>query len=243
MDDTARTALVTGAGAGIGRGTALHLARRGWRVAALDRDARTVESLVGEVGEILPLVADVSDEGDVRRAVTEVSGWSPELHLLVNNAGIADPLSGPVEALSLDAWNDWIGTNLTGAFLMVKHCVPLLRAGEGAIVNVSSTRAQQSEPDCEAYAASKGGLSALTHALAVSLGPAIRVNAVAPGWIDTTGETLRPEDHAQHPAGRVGQPDDVAAAIRWLADEAAGFVTGQVLTVDGGMTRKMIYRE
>ena len=96
-----------------------------------------------------------------------------------------------------------------------------------------------SEPQSEAYAATKGGLLALTHALAVSLGPEIRANAIAPGWIDTSGSDLREADHAQHPAGRVGCPGDIAEAVLYLAD--AGFVTGETLVIDGGMTRKMIY--
>ena len=103
-----------------------------------------------------------------------------------------------------------------------------------------STRAFMSEPDTEAYAASKGAMVALTHAMAISLGPKIRVNAVAPGWI-SDGRGLSEEDNAQHPVGRVGRPDDIAGAVLYLAE--AGFVTGQVLTVDGGMTKKMIYAE
>ena len=122
---------------------------------------------------------------------------------------------------------------------MTRSAVPLM--GEGAsIINMASTRAFMSEPQTEAYAASKGGLVALTHALAVSLGPKIRVNAIAPGWISDDDE-LRPVDHEQHPAGRVGRPQDVADAVLYLA--SAGFMTGQVLVLDGGMTRKMIYAE
>lgn len=119
------------------------------------------------------------------------------------------------------------------------------------MVNIASTRAFMSEPGSEAYGASKGGLLALTHALAVSLGPlGIRVNAVSPGWIETSewkagGKAkppeLRPADHDQHPAGRVGRPEDVAAACLYLCSARAGFVTGTNVTVDGGMTRKMIY--
>lgn len=121
----------------------------------------------------------------------------------------------------------------------LRSAVPLM--GEGAsIVNMVSTRAFMSEPETEAYAASKGGLVALTHALAVSLGPKIRVNAIAPGWV--TDETdLRKKDHAQHPVGRVGRPKDIADGVLYLA--GAGFMTGQVLVLDGGMTRKMIYEE
>jgi NAD(P)-dependent dehydrogenase (short-subunit alcohol dehydrogenase family) len=143
-----------------------------------------------------------------------------------------------------------MATNLTGPFLCSKHAIPLLRCVNGTIVNIASTRALQSEPHTEAYSASKGGVVALTHALAVSLGPEIRVNCVSPGWIAVEEwrkkATRKPialtvNDHAQHPAGRVGRPEDVAAMVAWLISAQAGFVTGQNFVVDGGMTRKMIY--
>jgi NAD(P)-dependent dehydrogenase (short-subunit alcohol dehydrogenase family) len=153
----------------------------------------------------------------------------------------------PLKALSLAEWNAVLATNLTSAFLFARAAEDLLRArsgaSSGAIVTIASTRARQSEPDTESYSASKGGLVALTHALAISLGPAVRVNTVSPGWIDVRGEALRPEDHAQHPAGRVGTPQDVAAMVAWLLGPESGFVTGAEFTVDGGMTRKMIYIE
>ena len=122
---------------------------------------------------------------------------------------------------------------------MARECVPGLRAARGCIINMASTRAFQSEPDTYGYAAAKGGLVGLTHALAVGLGPDIRANAIAPGWINSAGEALSEAAHAQHPAGRVGEMRDIVQAVAYLA--GASFVTGQVLTVDGGMTRKMIY--
>lgn len=176
------------------------------------------------------------DETSVSDAFAAL-GWDA-IDLLVNNAGIAGPATGPVETLALADWRRMIDTHLTGAFLMTRAAVPRLRDG-GSIVNIASTRAFMSEPETEAYAAAKGGLVALTHALAVSLGPRLRVNAIAPGWVTT--ESLRPEDHAQHPAGRAGRPDDIADAVLYLSQ--AGFVTGQTLVIDGGMTRKMIYEE
>jgi NAD(P)-dependent dehydrogenase (short-subunit alcohol dehydrogenase family) len=228
-------ALVTGGANGIGRGIVRHLLGQGWGVAALDRDAEGLRAL-DDHDALLRIEADVGDEASVAQAVAGIG----RLDLLVSNAGLAGPVSGPVHALSLADWNAWIGTNLTGTFLMAKHCVPLLRAAKGAIVCLSSTRARMSEPDCEAYAASKGGIEALTQALAISLGPDIRVNGIAPGWIDDGDpDHLREIDHAQHPAGRVGRPGDVARAVVYLAE--AGFTTGQILTLDGGMTRKMIY--
>jgi NAD(P)-dependent dehydrogenase (short-subunit alcohol dehydrogenase family) len=136
-----------------------------------------------------------------------------------------------------------IGTNLTATFLLVRAAEGLLRAAKGAIVTIASTRAHMSEPNTESYSASKGGIVALTHALAVSLGPDIRANVVSPGWIDVRDEDLRPQDHAQHPAGRVGRPGDVAGMVAWLLGPESGFVTGAEFVVDGGMTRKMIYEE
>ncbi|MCP1366861.1 SDR family oxidoreductase, partial [Halomonas sp. BBD48] len=120
------------------------------------------------------------------------------------------------------------------------------------IINMASTRALQSEPHCEAYAAAKGGLLAMTHALAISLGPEVRVNAICPGWIETgpwqkSDQRSSPEhraiDRDQHPVGRIGEPEDIAAAVAFLAGDEAGFITGQEFVIDGGMTRKMIYAE
>ncbi len=166
---------------------------------------------------------------------------------LVCNAGIM--IRKPLLALSLAEWNRVIAVNLSGPFLLARAAAPLLSAGDrgpgggvaGSIVTIGSTRAHMSEPDTESYAASKGGLLALTHALSVSLGPAIRVNCISPGWIDVSGETLRPLDHAQHPAGRVGRVEDVAALAAWLLGDESGFVTGAEFVTDGGMTRRMLY--
>jgi NAD(P)-dependent dehydrogenase (short-subunit alcohol dehydrogenase family) len=154
--------------------------------------------------------------------------------------------------LELDQWQRRIDVNLTGAFLIAKHTVPHLRQRRGSIVNIASTRALQSEPNSEAYAASKGGLLALTHALAVSLGPDVRANSISPGWIDVTAwqadapsepQPLSAADHEQHPSGRVGKPEDVAAMVAYLVSPDARFVTGQNFVIDGGMTRKMIYED
>jgi NAD(P)-dependent dehydrogenase (short-subunit alcohol dehydrogenase family) len=192
----------------------------------------------------------VASERDVRRAVSGCVRWGKRLDGVVNNAGIADPEIGPIEDVSLATWRKFIDVNLTGAFLVTKAAVPHLRRTSGAIVNISSTRAQQSEPETEAYAATKGGILALTHALAISLGPKIRVNAISPGWIATDEMAPRDKrrapklsrtDHAQHPVGRVGRPDDVAGLCAWLLSSEAGFVTGENVVIDGGMTRKMIY--
>jgi len=249
----ARHAAVTGGAQGIGRAAAERLLAEGWRVAALDLDRDALGELAGAHpgDDLLALPCDVAEEADVAAAFARIDAWTAEagLALLFNNAGIAGPETGPVEDLPLAEWRRRVDASLTGTFLCTRAAVPLLRRAEGAaIVNMASTRAFQSEPDCEAYAAAKGGIVALTHALAVSLGPAIRVNAVAPGWIETrdwkAGETPGTATHddaekAQHPAGRVGRPEDVAEAVLHLA--GAGFTTGQTLVIDGGMSRRMIY--
>lgn len=243
-----RVALVTGAARGIGLGIAAWLIAEGWQVVLTDVDRVRGAKVAKVLGDNAWFVGmDVADEVQVATCVAEVLGQFGRLDALVCNAAIANPHNTTLESLSLQHWNRVIAVNLSGPMLLAKHCAPYLRAHCGAIVNLTSTRTGQSEPDTEAYAASKGGLLALTHALAMSLGPEIRVNAVSPGWIDARdpsqrrAEPLSEADHAQHPAGRVGTVEDVAAAVSWLLSKNAGFVTGQEFVVDGGMTRKMIY--
>jgi NAD(P)-dependent dehydrogenase (short-subunit alcohol dehydrogenase family) len=244
-----KVALVTGGAQGIGKGIATLLAASGYRVAAADSDAEAGRDL--DIPEVSFVPCDVSREASVKHCIATVRRRFGRLDALVNNAGLANPAGGPLEKLSLAEWNRRIAVNLTGVFLMTKHAAPHLRAARGAVVNIASTRALQSEPGTEAYAASKGGVVALTHAMAMSLGPDVRVNCVSPGWIDVSGEwkkrsarkplKLRRADHAQHPAGRVGRPEDVAELVAYLISDAAAFVTGQNFVIDGGMTKKMIY--
>jgi hypothetical protein len=180
-----------------------------------------------------------NDEAAVIAAVAGLREREGRLDALVSNAGYG--IRKPLGALTLAEWNAVLATNLTATFLLARAAEDLLRAAHGAIVTIASTRARMSEPDTFPYTASKGGLVALTHALAVSLGPEVRANCILPGWIDTRGESLSAADHAQHPAGRVGTPQDVAALVAWLVGPESGFVTGAEFVVDGGMTRKMIY--
>jgi NAD(P)-dependent dehydrogenase (short-subunit alcohol dehydrogenase family) len=225
-----KVALVTGGAQGIGRGIALALTGLGWQVAVAD---------VRRSSDFFFVRTDVSREAAARACVRAVAQRFGRLDALVNNAGIADPHTGPVEKLDLREWNRRLGTNLTGPFLMAKHAAPHLRRARGAVVNIASTRALQSEPESEAYAATKGGLLAFSHALAMSLGPEVRVNCVSPGWI--AHQAVGRKDHAQHPVGRVGRDEDIAALVAYLLSDAAGFITGQNFVVDGGMTKKMIY--
>ncbi|WP_145143341.1 SDR family oxidoreductase [Pseudomonas duriflava] len=250
MLTSSKVALVTGAVRGIGLGITAWLITEGWQVILADRDRARGSRVAEALGERAWFVElDVSNESQVEAVVAEVVGQFGRLDLLVNNAGLSDPYNEPIERLSLKHWNQILAVNLTGAMLMAKHCAPYLRVNRGAIVNIASTRAHQSEPSTEAYVASKGGLVALTHALATSLGPDVRVNVVSPGWIDSRDpweqevEPLAERDHAQHLVGRVGLVEDVAALVAWLASEDSGFATGQEFTLDGGMTRKMIYQD
>jgi NAD(P)-dependent dehydrogenase (short-subunit alcohol dehydrogenase family) len=225
-----KVALVTGGAQGIGRGIARALSGLGWQVAVAD---------LRRSSDFFFVRTDVSREAAARACVRAVAKHFGRLDALVNNAGIADPHSGPLEKLDLREWNRRLGTNLTGPFLMAKHAAPHLRRARGAVVNIASTRALQSEPDSEAYAAAKGGLVAFSHALAMSLGPEVRVNCVSPGWI--AHQAAGRKDHAQHPVGRVGRDEDIAALVAYLLSDGAGFVTGQNFVIDGGMTKKMIY--
>lgn len=250
-----KTVIVTGGAQGIGRGMVEHFLGEGYRVVIADVDQEAGEELVHYLKapeRIAFFPTDVRSEDSVQRCVGETIAWFGAIDGVVNNAGIANPGRTPIAELSLAAWENMLGTNLTGAFLMVKHAAPFLVRRQGSIVNIASTRALQSEPHTEPYSASKGGLVALTHALAVSLSHNVRVNCILPGWIDVSRYKKRSaqceihlsqEDHLQHPAGRVGMPKDVAALAAFLLSDDAAFITGQAFVVDGGMTKKMMYVE
>ena len=244
-----RYAVVTGGAKGIGLGIARALATSGWQVAALDIDTEAIAAI--DTDGVLPILCDTSDEKAVAQAFAEITAaFGDQIHLLVNNAGLADPDSGPLEDLTLDGFRKWQNSHVTSAFLCTRTAIPALRRATGSIVNIASTRATQSEQNGEAYAAAKGALLGFTQSCAVSLGPQIRVNALLPGWIEVGA--LRPggqpaqlseNDHAQHPVGRVGSADDIAATVAFLASDGAGFITGQHFAVDGGMQRRMRYDE
>ena len=247
--------IVTGGAQGIGKGIVRYLLEEGAGVVIADIDREAGREFVSEFKNSKNLFfirTDVSNEKSVAACIRKTLTKFHKLDALVNNAGIADPGHRPIEETTLADWQRVIQTNLTGCFLTAKHAAPHLRRTRGAIVNVASTRALQSEPHTEAYSASKGGVVALTHALALSLGPDIRVNCISPGWINVKewkkkkmrGDSmLRDIDHCQHPAGRVGNPDDIAAMVAYLISKKAAFITGQNFIIDGGMTRKMIYAD
>jgi NAD(P)-dependent dehydrogenase (short-subunit alcohol dehydrogenase family) len=236
-------ALVTGAAHGIGLAIAKQLLSEGWSVAAFDVPKSGLARAFAKSDDVLLIEGDVANPTGVERAVAKTLKTFGRLDGLVSNAGIMK--RKPIGKLSFADWRRVIDVNLTAAFLFARAAEKPLRKAKGAIVTIASTRALMSEPNTEAYSATKGGLVALTHALSMSLGPDVRVNCISPGWIETGDYAkLRKKDHDQHPAGRVGKPADIAEMAAFLLDgKKSGFVTGANFVVDGGMTRKMIYSE
>jgi NAD(P)-dependent dehydrogenase (short-subunit alcohol dehydrogenase family) len=242
--------IVTGGAQGIGKIVSLELLKNGYAVSVFEIDEQAAEEFKAEIqsDKIEFFITDVSDNKSVQDSILTSVQKTGNISGLINNAAIH--ANKPLTELTFEEWNRVIGVNLSGAFLCAKYAVPHLKKTKGSIINLCSTRAFQSEPDTEAYSASKGGIFALTHSLAISLGPEIRVNSISPGWIDVSGirkiseakpylQTLA--DKAQHPAGRVGTAKDISNLILFLLNPENSFVTGQNFTVDGGMTRKMIY--
>lgn len=241
---------VTGAARGIGKSIALAYAQRNAKVVLVDvnkEEGLAIEQQMRKAGHQATFIkADIGDPEEVRSLFAKINQDHHKIDVLINNAGISKLFVSPLE-LDVSEWDRILNTNLRGVFLCAKEAALLMKQSKSAgnIINIASTRAFMSEPGCEAYAASKGGIIALTHALALSLSAyKITVNAISPGWIMTGNyDQLREIDHAQHPAGRVGKPEDIARACLFLSHPENDFITGENLVIDGGMTRKMIYAE
>lgn len=254
-----RTIAITGGGAGIGRGIAWHFARLGYGVSIIEPDKQAgkeaLEVMQAAGAKAVFTHGDVSKPADVTRwlAATKAKLGTPDA--LVNNAGIM--VRKDVLKLSIAEFDKVIATNLRGTFICSQAAAKMMAASSnkkegrgGCIINIASTRAFMSEADTEGYTASKGGIAALTHGMAISLAKhRIRVNCISPGWIETAdwqkASKAKPPKHSkadkdQHPVGRVGVPDDIAKACQFLT-ESADFMTGQNIILDGGMSVKMIY--
>jgi len=243
-----RVAVITGAGRGIGKVVAKTFAAKGFVCVVVDINAENGEKTVSEIdksgGSAFFVQTDVSSVVDIEKLMQFVLQRFGRIDVLVNNAGLSEFYN----PLLIDemTWDRVIDTNLKSVFFCSREAAKVMKEnGGGSIVNIASTRAIMSEPNSEAYAASKGGILALTHALAASFSDYhISVNTILPGWIENGDySALREVDHRQHFSGRVGKPEDIARACLFLADSENDFITGTQLVVDGGMTRKMIYEE
>ena len=220
-----KVAVVTGGAKGIGKAIAEEFRRQGARVCVID---------------LLPndyFVGDVGDQAVLERFARKVIGDYGHVDCLVNNA---PPLMRGIDECSYEQFNDALRVGVAAPFYLTKLFAPHFAPG-GAVVNISSSRDRMSQPQTESYTAAKGGISALTHALAVSLAGRVRVNSISPGWIDTDYTVYQGSDALQQPAGRVGNPMDIAHMVLYLCSDKAGFITGENICIDGGMTRQMIY--
>lgn len=182
-------------------------------------------------------VGDIADKDVLEKFVDKVISDYGHVDYLINNAA---PQMCGIENGSYDAFEYALKVGVTAPFYLSKLLLPYFNKGAG-IVNISSSRDRMSQPQTESYTAAKGGIAALTHAMAVSLSGKVRVNSVSPGWIDNYNSGYKGADSAQHPAGRVGVPEDIANMVLYLCSDMAGFITGENICVDGGMTRNMIY--
>lgn len=248
-----KIAIVTGGAMGIGRAAAIALAREGATVAVADIDdaagAATVEDIQRAGGEAFFQHTDVGVTDDVARLVAATLQRYGRLHILCNNVGVA--IAGSVTEITEDDWNRVLNLNLTSVWRGMKHAIPaMIASGGGSVINLSSVQSLLGFPGWAGYAASKGGINALTQQAAVEYAPqGIRVNALAPGTImtpmnerifQTTPDPQRLIDtwNNMHPLGRFGQPDEVAAAVVFLASDESSFITGECLRIDGGMAIK-----
>ena len=240
-----RRVFVTGAGHGIGRAIVEAFVEAGDKVAFCDIDTKRGEEVAQITGARF-FAVDVCDKTALENTVQQLLDEWGDLDIIVNNVGIGG--FEPITETSIENFERVINTNLRSAFI-TSRLLAIHRQKMGAtnlygrIVNICSTRYLQSETGSEAYAASKGGIWSLTHALAVSLAPYhITVNCIAPGWISVNeDEVIRPEDNAFHLSGRVGKAEDIAHTCLFLCDAKSDFINGQCITADGGVTKKMIY--
>jgi meso-butanediol dehydrogenase/(S,S)-butanediol dehydrogenase/diacetyl reductase len=246
-----KVCIVTGGGSGIGRASALLFAREGARLAVADKRLPAAEAVAAECiregAQALPVEVDVARSADVQRMVAATVAAFGRLDVLVNNAGYG--IAGSVVETDEQAWDDLMAVNVRGVFLCCKHAIPAMRAnGGGAIVNTASVVAAVGIRDRAAYCASKGAVAALTRAVAIDhVGDGIRCNAVAPGTVDTPyfdrilktsadPAAVRKKLETRQLLGRLGTPEEIAAAILFLAGDESRFATGTILTIDGGMT-------
>ncbi len=220
-----KVAIVTGGARGIGKCIAEQFLAQGAHVYVIDK----------ENGE--HFVGDISNKDTLESFAAEILSKHEKIDYIINNAL---PLMKGIDECTYEEFQYALSVGVTAPFYLVKLMKPHLAEG-ASIVNISSSRDRMSQPQTESYTAAKGGIAALTHSLAVSLAGKARVNSISPGWIDTTGTVYEGPDATQQPAGRVGNPMDIANMVTFLCSEKAGFITGENICIDGGMTKQMIY--
>ncbi|MCP8615991.1 SDR family NAD(P)-dependent oxidoreductase [Salirhabdus salicampi] len=241
------TVIITGGANGIGKGLAYTYANKQATVILIDIDKQNGMKVANELRTVHDRIffyeCDIRNPNDIEATVHSILGEVDVPTILINNAGISAFQN--LFDVTVEQWDNVINTNLRSVFLWSQKMAHIWKDLQikGRIVNIASTRAYMSEKDSEAYAATKGGIVALTHSLAMSLSPYyIRVNSISPGWIETNQyDKLRDIDHEQHPSRRVGKPSDIGKSCLYLTDVQNDFVNGEDIVVDGGMTRKMIY--
>ncbi len=233
MDFSNKTVIITGGAKGIGRCMVEEFRKAGAKVAVIDLDR-------SEPACDLYFCGDIAREEDLKSFADLVIKNFKKVDCLINNACLSR--KGILSGCSYEDFNYVLRVGISAPYYLTSLLLPYF--GEGAaIVNISSTRAFMSQGDTESYTAAKGGITALTHALALSLAGRVRVNSIAPGWIDTTESEWSEEDHKQHPVGRIGKPMDIARMAMYLCSDDSSFITGENITVDGGMTKQMIYHK
>ena len=225
MGESNKVAVVTGGAQGIGKAIADSFREQGVIVHVIDK----------QPGDWF--TGDVSDKETLEKFASYVAERSGHVDYLVNNAL---PLMKGIDECSYEEFQYALSVGVTAPFYLTKLLMPFFADG-ASIVNISSSRDRMSQPQTESYTAAKGAIAALTHALSVSLAGKVRVNSISPGWIDTTGSEISGPDAVQQPAGRVGRPEDIASMVMFLCSDKAGFITGENICIDGGMTRQMIY--
>ncbi len=237
-----KVVVITGGAQGIGKALTHSFAQEGAFVAFIDKEGEAGEatrnSIADAGGKVLFFEGDIAEEGVLNEFVEATISKYGGVDYLINNACLN--LGGVLTPCSFEEFNYVLKVGVSAPYLLSQLLLPHLREG-GAIVNICSTRASMSQANTESYSAAKGGISALTHALAISLAGRVRVNAISPGWIDTTDSTHNQSDSAQHPTRRVGKPDDIVRAAFFLCDPRNSFITGENLVVDGGMSKLMVY--
>ncbi|MEZ4692933.1 MAG: SDR family oxidoreductase [Aliarcobacter sp.] len=226
-----KTIIITGASNGIGKALAKNL-RKKYQIINIDIIEKKMD-------RVKFYKCDLSSKEQLLKTIEKIKKDRNKIYALINNAAIFNHIS--LEEQTIEEWEKIISVNLTAPYILSKEFASLLKESKGHIINISSTRALMSESGTESYSASKGGISSLTHALAVSLAPNVKVNSISPGWINTD-VNYKPtaNDNEQHLSGRVGTPLDIVDTVKFLLKNR-GFITGENIVVDGGMTKKMIY--